>query len=188
MPIINPLKISLLLLLAGCTSSVTLVNPTVTATQQLIVSSSEAKAISSLANNLPKELTYLDTSNYTGSKYQLALFINWLLDNKVPITQDIKAASVIVQIYTSVDSYNSESYLIGLPAFKVGPIASTPELAAYAKDTLIAINQISYFAFDAKTGMKIAEGSSKYGVQEYSVTKLAFLASMQKPKLSNIIK
>ena len=183
------LPVLLALTLAACNSNITANAPAITATQQLIVSSAEEKSISSLSFSLPRDKrVYVDTTEYTGSKYQLALFQTWLLNNGSNLTNNQKLSDITVQVYSSVDSYNYKSLLIGVPTIKLGPFLDTPELAAYGKNTMIAINQFAYTAYDTSTGKYIASATSKYGVQTYSITKMGFVGSRENPKLENIIR
>jgi hypothetical protein len=167
-----------------------LTNPSITATQQLIVALSENKSIETLSNCLPKQLTYVDTTQYTGSKYQLEVFKAWLLQHGILLTNVESKADTIVEIFVSVDSFNAKNMIVGIPAIKLTMLASTPQIAFYSKSTEIAINQFNFIAYDAHTGNVVSVVHSKYGVQEYSIITYAFLGEIEKPKLakSDIVK
>ena len=169
------------LLLGACTSSITMLPPKETATQQLIVSSSEQKAVDSLAP-FTASSAYVDSSEFTGSKYELAAFKAWLLQHGVAL-MDRKRAAVTIVPYSSVNSYNLKSLLFGLPKLKLSAFLSTPEIAFYGKTTEIAINRLSFYAFDNKTGKAVVEQNSKFGLQPYSVTKMLFVLQFERPKL-----
>ena len=178
----------LLLLLCSCSSSILLKNPEVTATQQLIISSAEKKAISSFTFNLPRQLSYVDSTNYTGSKYELELFKSELVRNSIPITNDRSKSIITIEVFSSVDSYNVKNMLIGIPSLPVNAFVSTPEVGFYSKNSDVAIAQINYFAFNTCTGQPIAVEYSKYGVQSYSNTKFPIIGVIESPKLKDIIK
>lgn len=171
-------------LLAGCTSSIPVTPPAQTATQQLIVSASETKALATLPRLLPPRLAYVDAANFTGGKYEMAAFKAWLLAQGVPLTDTEKSAQMIVAPFAAVDSYNVKSLLLGIPALRITALLQTPEIAAYADATEIAINQIAFYAYDAKTGVNVAQATSKYGIQPYSVEHLLFFFTTEYPKLA----
>lgn len=136
----KPLVFLVACLLTACTSTIGTKEPTISATQQMIVSSSEAKAIASLlAVQIPGP-AYVDASEFTGSKYELAAFKAWLLPHGTALTDDPKAAVTIIVPSTGVDSYDLKSILVGIPSFKIAAVLSTPEIAIYGKSTEIAIN------------------------------------------------
>ncbi|HEY1857587.1 hypothetical protein [Acidocella sp.] len=64
------------------------------------------------------------------------------------------------------------------------PLAATPEIAFYGRTTEIAITQISFYAFDNKSGKAVAAQNSKFGLQPYSVTKMLFVLHFGRPKIA----
>jgi hypothetical protein len=76
--------LSVFLLRGACTSGVVTLPPKETATQELIVSSSEQKAVDSL-KPFAAPSAYVDSSEFTGSKYELAAFKAWLLEHGVAL-------------------------------------------------------------------------------------------------------
>jgi hypothetical protein len=172
-----------LLLCEACTSGIVTLPPKETATQELILSSAARKAVESLpAFAAPS--AYVDGSDFTGNKYELATFKAWLLQHGVALAAQKNAAVTIVP-YTAVDSYNFKSLLLGVPRLKLSAFLSTPEIALYGKTTEIAVNQISFYAVDNKTGNAIAVETSKFGLQPYSITKLLFVLHLERPKLAS---
>jgi hypothetical protein len=172
------------LALTACSSTITTEPPKTSATQQLIVSSSEAKAIASLPAVPIPGSAYVDPSDFTGSKYELAAFKAWLLGQGTPLSDNQKTAAVIVVPFTGVDSYDLKSLLVGIPAFKIAALMSTPEIALYGKSTEIAINQIGFYAYDRATGRLVVAETSKYGLQPYSVTRALFVFTRESPKIA----
>jgi hypothetical protein len=166
----------------GCTSNIVMLPPKETATQQLIVASAAQKAIASLPP-FSASSAYVDGSAFTGSKYELASFNAWLLQHGVDLVEQKRAAVTIVP-YIGVDSYNLKSLLLGVPKLRLSIFLSTPEIALYGKTTEIAINQISFYAFDNHTGKAVAVETSRFGLQPYSITKLLFVLHFERPKLA----
>ncbi|HVE21850.1 MAG TPA: hypothetical protein VNC39_07735 [Acidocella sp.] len=173
----------ILLLSDACSSGIVTLPPKETATQELIMSSAARKAVESLSP-FAASSAYVDGSDFTGSKFEIAIFKAWLLQHGVGLAAQKNAAVTIVP-YTAVDSYNFKSLLLGVPRLKLSAFLSTPEIALYGKTTEIAINQISFYAVDNKTGNAIAVETSKFGLQPYSITKMLFVLHFERPKLAS---
>lgn len=171
-----------LLLSDACTSGIVTLPPKETATQELIMSSAARKAIESLPP-FATPSAYVDGSDFTGSKFEIAAFKAWLLQHGVALATQKDAAVTIVP-YTGVDSYNLKSLLFGVPKLKLSAFLSTPEIALYGETTEIAINQISFYAYDNKTGNAVAVETSKFGVQPYRISKFLFIFHFDRPKLA----
>lgn len=173
--------------LAACTSSILTDSPKVTATQEIIVSSSEHKAVDSLPP-LPALMTdgtaYVDSAGQGIPSYELSVFRTWLLQRGVKLTDNRAKAAIIITPYIAVDSYNIKSLLIGLPALSITGYFKTPELALYGQTTEIAINQIGFYSVYSQSGALAVAEVSRYGLQPYSVTKSAFFFSAEHPKIA----
>jgi hypothetical protein len=171
------------LALAGCTSSIATVAPHTTASQQLIEASAEQAAVDSLPATLPSRKAYIDASSFDGSKYELAAFKLWLLEQGIALAADAKSANMVVVPYTAADGYNVKSLLVGIPAFKLAALMSTPEIALYARTTELAISQLNFYAYDEKSGALVVAAKSKFGLQTYSITRVAFFFDSETPKI-----
>lgn len=170
------------LALSSCTGSITTKPAAETASQQIIMSMAEQKAVASLPGALPPRLTFVDETYWTGARYETGALRAWLLAHGVPLTDDRKAAQVILEPISAVDSYDEKSLFFGIPALKLSG-DETPTLTLFAKNTDIAISRLSFAAYDAKTGQAIALQQSKFGVQYYHVTQALFLGVYDSPHL-----
>ncbi len=172
------------MLLAGCAGSIDVRPPDITATQQTIMAMAENKALNSLAAPLPLRLSYVDQTYWTGSKYELGAFREWLIRGGVPITDDQKKADVIIEPLSAVDSFNVKGLFIGIPELKLSIEADTPAVTFFSATTDIAIAQMSILAYDAHTGAPLASADSKYGIQFYHVVKTLLTGVHDTPHLT----
>lgn len=179
----NCILIAVLLLCTGCTASMKSSLPPVTATQQLITSIAEARAVRSLHVDLPALPAFIETDHYTGDQYMLGLFTQAVLDAGVPLAADRDHADTIIVVLAPVGSIDAESYYLGLPPIPITPLLSIPSISAYSKTTDIGIARIRYFAFDRQSGDLIGDAVSKYGVVKYSQVKSLLFGAFDYPHL-----
>ena len=164
----------LLALIAGSLSACTTAtesNPPRTATEQLLISKAAERAAEQLSLNVPAtSLAYVDNSNFEGtdSKYAIASIRAHLLKKGIHLTDDRKAADVIIETRSGALSIDKNNSLIGTPEFSVPiPLASAPltvpQVALYANEEQKAIAKFAAVAYDARTGALIDSIEPHYG-------------------------
>ncbi|MDE1905082.1 MAG: hypothetical protein KGH75_01345 [Rhodospirillales bacterium] len=181
----SSLRVFLLVTLTSCTQTIPVNVPTISATQQLVANYSENKAIKSLQDiNFNGNSVFVDTS-FIKSDIQVPKFNEWLLDHNARLSDKKQESTITVVPFTPVYSYNYKSLLLGVPKLNLSFGWSTPEVAFYAKSTDTAIYQIRFYAYYTQTGKLYYQDYSKFGVQSFSVTKVAFMFTYETPKLDS---
>lgn len=164
------LVLTLLLFLSACSSDFKESLPKVSATQQILLSTAEVKAVKSILYTIGNKPTFINSEYFTGSKYELGLLSEYLQKSGTPIVNSAKDADVILTIVSSVDSINNKSRLIGIPSIPLNPELILPGIKIYSKDHYAAIAQFTITAYDIKQKKLLEFASSKYGVSFYDIT------------------
>ncbi len=163
------------LVLAGCTQ-VRLTEPPRSATELYLLSTASEKAVKALVSDgLQGRLVFVDTK-FLGDRdhqYLIAGTRARFLESGVRLTEDRGQAEIIVELRTPGVSIDRSEFLIGIPGFPIGQVASaaglpptpiaTPELAVVKDLKQWGTAGIAYVAFWRESGDIIASSGPHIG-------------------------
>ena len=150
------------LTLAACTT-VKQSAPARTGSEEMLISTAADRAAAKITPHIPKDAkVFIDATYFEGtdSKYAIAAIRGSLLQQGIKLTDDKKAADVVVEIRAGALSTDQKSMLIGIPSFTVPvPLAATgittPELDLYKTDEQKGVAKFAATVYSAKT-LKLA--------------------------------
>ena len=164
------------LLLVGCTTN-RVTESYQTATQQLLVSSAVDRAIDSLKPPIPRgSKVFVDASYFDGDPsgnnivlphYAIGALRDLILREGGDLTDDRKAADLIVELRNGGQSINHKTLLVGVPTIPVPiPLAGTvdtPEIAFFKRDNQRGISKLALTVYGAKSGALAGSTGPTYG-------------------------
>lgn len=167
--LLPPLLCSVLLGLAGCSTS----NQTTTersATEQLLLSTAADRAAARLTLALPKGTrAYLNTADFDAidGRYAIGAIRDSLLQQGINLVSDPATADTIIAVRSGALAIDQHQTLVGIPAWGLPiPLAgqlNTPEIALYKNATLQGVAKFAATAFDAKQGQLQDATGPQYG-------------------------
>lgn len=150
--------------LSGCAHE-RLVEPTTTASEQLLVSTAIDHVVTQLKPTVPPGSTafvdsqYVDTTpadEVVYAKYAVAAVRDQLLRQGVRLVDDRSKADVVIEPRSGAQSIDHDTFLIGIPSFSVPvPMADKlafPEIALFKKDSQIGLSKLAITAYSEKDG------------------------------------
>jgi hypothetical protein len=165
----------MLLGLAACTTRPE-VNPSRSATEQLLVSTAADRAAGELAFPLPPgSKVFLQTANLddTDGKYAIAAVTDQLLRQGMLLVTDRKNADYVALLRSGALSVDKTRTLVGLESFEVPvPLSSgalgVPEIALYKSERQKGVARFTLTLLTAADGRLVALGVPQYGYAETS--------------------
>ena len=179
------------ILLAGCTT-VHVSEPSETATEQLLITAAIDDAVSKMDVSLGAGTRiFVDTSYFDGTerdrtvlfpKYAMAAVRERVLRAGALLTEDRKAADVIVELRTGGQSVDHNSLFIGIPAISLPlPLSTsiypvtTPELALYKRDRQTGVAKLAITVYRQDTGAFASSSGPSFGSSNHTETTILLL-------------
>ena len=174
------------MLLAGCTA-VHVTEPAESATEQLLITQAIDDAVSKMDVSLAAGTRiFVDTSYFDGTerdrtvlfpKYAMAAVRERFLRAGALLTEDRKAADVIVELRTGGQSVDHNSLFIGIPAVSLPlPVppnfypVTTPELALFKRDRQTGVAKLAITAYRQDTGAFASSSGPSFGSSNHTET------------------
>lgn len=158
-----------LLTLGGCATTRT-TQPSETATEQLLISTAVAHAVSHLNLRMaPGTKVFVNTKYFHApmySGYAIASVRSRLLDLGARLVESPKKADMIVELRSGAQSINHNDFLVGLPSTPIPiPLAgtvTTPKIALFEENQQKGIAKIGIATY-GKKGQLVASTKPLYG-------------------------
>jgi Family of unknown function (DUF6655) len=166
--------------LAGCTTT-RLAEPQRTSTEELLVSAAVDRAVAKLSPALPAHArVFVDTRFFDTEpadlmfpKYTIGAVRDRLARAGARLVDDKKGADVVVELRTGGESIDHNTFLVGIPTFKIPiPLTSSaltmPELALYKRDRQTGVAKLAITAYRRETGALEASSGPEYGASDHT--------------------
>ena len=189
------LALNAALIVAGCTT-VHVTEPVQSATEQLLVSRAIDDAVAKLNVTLdPGAHVFVDTSYFDGTgpfegmerdksvlfpKYAISAVREKLLRGGALLTNDRRAADIVVELRTGGQSVDHNSLFVGIPSISI-PLpptfypVTTPELALFKRDRQTGIVKLAITAYRQQTGAFASASGPSFGSSNHTETTILLL-------------